>query len=108
MYLVRVPLCINRLLIREFFHGFMTYVSLLSCVRLVSVRVLNSCIYSSLSLIKRRSVKKDPLNAFRRMTGALRGRVLRLSNACTPDGPRHYPTGVCPRFTRRAVFRKCG
>ena len=88
------------------FHDFMTHVSLLSCVRLVSVHVFNSCI-SSLSLIKRRSVKKDPLNVFHPMTGALRGCVLRLSNACTPDGPRHYPTGVCPRFARGVVFRKC-
>jgi len=90
------------------FHDFMTYVSLLSRVRLVSVHVFNSCTSSSsLSLIKRRSVKKDPLNSFHRMAGALRGRVLRLSNTCTPDGPRHYPTGVCPRFSRRVVFRKC-
>jgi len=61
MYSVRAPLCINRLLIREF----LTYVSLLSRVRLVSVHVFNSCI-SSLSLIKRRSGTKDPLNSFHR------------------------------------------
>ena len=72
------------------FRDFMTYVSLLSCVRLVSVHVLNSCISSSLSLIKRRSVKKDPLNDIHPMTGALRGRVLRLSN--TPLSHWRLPT----------------
>ena len=52
----------------------MPHVPLLSCVRLVLY------IFSRYRLIKRRSVKKDPLNAFHRMAGALWGHVLRLSN----------------------------
>lgn len=53
----------------------MTYVPLLSCVRLVPADVSWSliCVLLLVIVIKRRSVEKDPLNTFNRMARCASG-----------------------------------
>jgi len=89
------------------FLDVVTYASRFYLVYVLSrlMCVHNLCISSRYRSIKRRSVKKDPLNAIHRMADVL---------WCTfyvrwREGKGHHPpTGVYTRFSRGVVWSKTG